>query len=275
MKKQNNKLIISFFLCLIFFSCQKESKKTALYLHASHLLYNNASIQQMDSTFLEFDLSPYSIKMYGGDLTYNSTGQIATLNYIDSLLYLSDTTTLFSVGNHDYSNLSNLQSFTNRLSYYAYHKNDISFIVLDTQLDHNDIVGEQLQLVQQVSDTINHSSHLIVLHHKLLWLVDNDTLQQQVSNVSNGNLGDCFHCLDSCNFYTEIYPLLLEVKSRNIEVILLAGDIGNKVKSFEQINSDGIILLASGIKASTEGNKVLVFEHQITDRKLSWEFIDF
>ncbi|MGB1206949.1 MAG: hypothetical protein ACPG5B_14990 [Chitinophagales bacterium] len=275
MKKQKNKLIIFLSFMLLFFSCQKENEKTALYLHASHLLYNDASIQQMDTTFLKFDLSPYSIKMFGGDLTYNSTGQITTLNYIDSLLYLSDTTTLFSVGNHDYSSLSNLQSFTNRLSYYTYHKNDITFIVLDTQIDHNDIVDAQLQLVQTVCDTINESSHLIVLHHKLLWLMDSDSLQQQVPTISNGNIGDCFHCLDSCNFYTEIYPLFLAVKNRNIEVILLAGDIGNKIKSFEQTNADGIVLLASGIKASTMGNKVLVFEHQIADRKLSWEFIDF
>jgi len=268
------KFFILLLLCISFFACQKETEKTAQYLHASHLLYNDASIQRMDSTFLEFDLSPYSIKMFGGDLTYNSTGQITTLSHIDSLLHLSDTTTLFSVGNHDYSSLSNLQSFTNRLSYYAYHKNDITFIVLDTQFDHNDIVGEQLQLIEQVSDTISKSSHLIVLHHKLLWLMDSDSLEQQVPVISNGNIGDCFHCLDSCNFYTEIYPLLLEIKNRNIEVILLAGDIGNKAKSFEQINDDGIVLLASGIKAATEGNKVLIFEHQINKKKLSWEFVD-
>ena len=272
-KKKTSILFLSFFLT--FFSCQKESEKiTAFYLHASHLRTNDVNEERIDSTFEKFDLSPYDIRMFGGDLTMNSTGQISTLNYLDSLLDLSNPTTLLSVGNHDYASLSNLQSFTNRLSYYAYQKNGITFIVLDTQLDHNDISGEQLELVQQVSDTISHSSHLIVLHHKLLWLMDSDSLQQQVADISNGNIGDCFHCLDSCNFYTEIYPLLLEVKSRNIDVILLGGDIGNKVKYFEQTNQDGIILLASGIKAATEGNKILFFEHQITDRKLNWEFVD-
>ena len=106
-------------LCITFFACQKETEKTAQYLHASHLLYNDASIQRMDSTFLEFDLSPYSIKMFGGDLTYNSTGQITTLSHIDSLLHLSDTTTLFSVGNHDWTHLYGQMQFVSQTFVYG------------------------------------------------------------------------------------------------------------------------------------------------------------
>ena len=61
----------------------------------------------------------------------------------------------------------------------------------------------------EVLDTIQQSNHLIILHHKLIWMYDHDVLESQISSVSNADLGGCFNCINPNNFYSEIYPKLV------------------------------------------------------------------
>ena len=56
-----------------------------------------------------------------------------------------------------------------------------------------------------------------------------------------------FHCINPNNFYEDVYPLLVKVRHRGIEVICIGGDIGAKANEFEYITSDTIYFLASGI----------------------------
>jgi len=137
----------------------------------------------------------------------------------------------------------------------------------------SNITGEQLQLIQAVCDTIQYSKYLILLHHKLIWMYGNLDLESSINSIANGEFGDCFYCTNANNFYSDVYPLLLNVRERNIGIICIAGDIGNKVKQFEYITPDSIFFIASGIKAGDADNKVLIMENNLISGKLSWEFI--
>jgi hypothetical protein len=120
-------------------------------------------------------------------------------------------------------------------------------LLLDVQDSLSIIAGAQLKLLTDVADTISTSSHLIILHHKFIWMSGHEELEPQISTLSNAQLGSCFYCINPNNFYTEVYPKLIEVKHRRINVICLAGDIGNKVKGFEYSTAEGLYFLASGM----------------------------
>ncbi len=240
------------------------------YIHISHT--RTSSNPFMDSLVERIDFSKFDMLWLGGDLAHLTSQDDYTMAHVDSVFDVGNINTLWSLGNHDYSDLNRIQNFTNRPPFYSYYKDGITFIVLDTQDSLSNIIGAQKDFFEGIVDTIQESSHLIILHHKLIWMYGNSYLEPQISSVSNGELGSCFYCINPNNFYTDIYPKLLEVKQKGIEVICIAGDIGFKVKEFKYITSDGIYFLASGISSGTIGNKALIFHHDITNKKLTWEY---
>ena len=240
------------------------------YLHLSHT--RTGANPYMDEMVDAIDYSKYEMLLLGGDLAFSTSLDDETMSHIDSIFDLSNPNTLWSLGNHDYSDLLRVQEFTDRLPYYAHHKDGITFIVLDTQDSLSNIIGEQKILFENVVDTLEKSSHLILLHHKLIWMYGNSDLEPNISLVSNGGLGDCFYCLNPNNFYTDIYPSLVEVKQKGIEVICIGGDIGSKTDKFEYTSQEGIYFLASGIKAGESDNKALLFEHDVSNNYLTWEY---
>lgn len=254
-------------------SCKKEPIKIPenhSYLHISHT--RTASNPKIDSIAEIIDYNKYSMVWLGGDLAYLTSSDEETISYVNSIFDIESESTLWSLGNHDYSDLELIQDFTNRPPYYAYHQNNITFLVLDTQDSLSNIIGNQLSLVNKVIDTINESTHLILLHHKLIWMYNNPLLEPQVSEVSNGMAGDCFYCLNPNNFYSEIYPRLIEVKNKGIEVICIAGDIGFNTNEFQHITQEGIYFLASGIEYGSPENKALLFYHDMQINTLSWQY---
>jgi len=274
-----NKILIRLLPLLIFFfgSCSKDeiikppiTSETKNYVHISHTRTNSNPF--MDSAVEEVDYSKFDMLWLGGDLAHLTSQDDDTMSHVDSVFDLGSTNTLWALGNHDYSDLDRIQNFTNRPPYYSFHKDEITFVVLDTQNSFSSIIGPQKDFFEGIVDTIQDSSHLIILHHKLIWMYGNANLEPQIPFVSNGGLGDCFYCLNPNNFYTDIYPKLLEVKQRGIEVLCIGGDIGFQVKEFEYITPDGISFLASGISSGTEGNKALLFNHDITNKQLTWEY---
>ena len=244
--------------------------KSNSYLHLSHTRKNVNP--QMDDVVESINYKKYDMLWLGGDLTHLTSLNDETMSHVDSIFDFSNPNTLWALGNHDYSDLFRVQGFTNRLPYYAYYKDGITFIVLDTQDSLSNIIGEQKVLFESVVDTLEKSSHLIILHHKLIWMYGNSDIEPDISSVSNGELGDCFYCLNPNNFYTDIYPGLVEVKQKGIEVICIAGDIGFKTDKFEYTTQEGIHFLASGIKAGESDNKALLFEHDVTNNNLTWEY---
>lgn len=279
MYKINSLKIFAVLLFVLYLSsCTKDpvtptpiEPTNAKYIYVSHT--RTDSNPNLDSIIEEVDYSSFDMLWLGGDLAKLSSQDDETMLHIDSIFNVGDENTLWALGNHDYTDLDRIREFTNRPPYYAYYKNGITFIIIDTQDSLSSIVGYQKELFESVVDSINLSTHLVIIHHKLIWMYDNAYLEPLIPSVSNAELGDCFYCINPNNFYTDIYPGLLEVRQKGIEVLCIGGDIGFNAKEFEYLTPEGIHFLASGVSAGEDDNKVLVFYHDIVNNDLTWEFI--
>lgn len=240
------------------------------YLHLSHTRTDSNPL--MDSIAENLDFDQFDMLLLGGDLAHLTSADDTTMRRVDSIFDVGNANTLWALGNHDYTDLGKVEQYTNRPPYYSTHKDGITFVVLDTQDSLSNMIGEQRAFLMQILDTIRESSHLMLLHHKLVWMYDDPQLEPQIPSVSNARLGDCFYCINPNNFRAEIYPQLVKVRSRGVEVICVGGDIGFRASEFEHLTADGIYLLASGIDSGEVGNKALLFYHRPDDRSLSWEF---
>lgn len=271
---------VAFCLFLIFVSCKKEEVDCPVlnysesmkyeYLHISH---TRTSLNPLiDSVAEKINYNRFDILMLGGDLAYLTSKDIETMSHVDSIFDIGNPNTLWSLGNHDYSNLNLIEAYTKRPPFYAYNKNGITFIVLDTQDSISSITSNQLKLFNTVTDTMVKSTHLILLTHKLIWMYDNEELEPQIDSVSNGPLGNCSYCVNPNNFYEDVYPKLVTIQNRGIKVMCIGGDIGFKASEFEYKTEDGIQFLASGIKFNSPESKAILFTHDITTGLLSWTF---
>lgn len=263
-------------LLLLIISCNSsntlvsEENVVVKYLHLGHTRTNENP--SMDPIIEKIDYTKYDMLWLGGDLAYLTSKDEETISHVDSIYNLSDSNTLLALGNHDYDNLDLVEEFPKRPAFYSYYNNGITFIIFDTQDSLSNIIGIQKKLFKETIQGLQNSTHLIILHHKLIWMYGNTHLQPKINSISNAPLGDCFYCINPNNFNSEVYPELVEIKKRGIEVLCIGGDIGVNAKEFEYVTEDGIYFLASGINSGDEINKGLVFTHEVTNQKLSWEF---
>ncbi len=239
------------------------------YLHLSHT--RTDTNPKMDSIAELIDYNKYDMLWLGGDLAY-STSDVETMTHLDSILDFGSPNTLWTLGNHDYIDIDIVQEYTKRPTFYTYNLNGVTFLVLDTQDSVSSILGYQKELFDNVIDTIMKSTHLIVLHHKLIWMYGDSLLEPKIPLVSNVPLSDCSFCINPNNFYTDIYPGLVAVHEKGIEVICIGGDIGMITNEFEYVTPEGIFFLASGIKAGADDNKALLFHHENVNNLITWEY---
>ena len=271
-----SKLLYFIIIVFIFNNCSNknneisELSETVNYIHISHTRTNSNPL--VDSLVATIDFKKYEMLWLGGDIAFLNSESEETMNYLNSIFNFGSSNTIWSLGNHDYTNLQLIESYTNRNSFYTFYKNGISFFVMDTQDSLSNIIGEQKEMFDNLIDTIQNSRYLIIMHHKLIWMYNHPFLETKIDSISNGELGNCFYCINPNNFYTNIYSKLKIVKQKGIEVICIAGDIGKKVKDFQYITEEGIYFLASGINSGTIGNKALVFEQNLKNDSLSWKF---
>jgi hypothetical protein len=258
-------------------SCTKEDAPTPAnnrflkrYLHLSHT--RTAANPDVVSGIDNLNFEDFDMLWLGGDMAQTTSMDDETMSYIDAIFDVGNPNTLWALGNHDYPNLDRIQNFTNRPAYYSFHKNGLTFLVLDTQDNYSKITNDQRLLFDSVIDTLKNSSHLILLHHKLIWMYDDGELEPQIADVSNGEFGTCFYCLNANNFHSNLYPQLLEIKQKEIEVICIGGDIGYKTNEFEYTTADGIHFLASGLSSNLNENQAIVFQHDLETQALTWEF---
>jgi hypothetical protein len=258
--------------CLILVSCSKDKVPDILenIVHVSHSRLTDNS--EINAKATSIDYSKFDLTILGGDMAYLSSYDIQTMSFLDNIFDLSANTTLWTLGNHDYSDTSLVRDYTDRNNFYSYHQNGITYLVLDTQMDTCNIVNAQLELVQSVTDTISASSHLMVLTHKLIWMVNHPTLHDQIPFISNGHYEPYSYSLHDNNFYQDIYPKLIDVRNRGIEVICLAGDLGLFANEFEFTTQDDIHYIASGLNDASTSDRYLILEHNITQRTLSWHY---
>lgn len=269
MSKSQTLIVLMF---LLFTSCQKEEHAT--YLHIAHTRSYDGSKDRLMSEVEALDLKKYEVLMLGGDLVLESTGDRKTLNHLDEVFDLSKDHVLWTLGNHDYRNHPEwIPEVTKRPNAFSFYKNNISYLVFDSQEDHCNTTGAQKEMLDKVVKTLkSETTHLIILHHKLIWMMDKGKLQNEINEVSNGGAGDCFYCVPENDFYSKVFPKLIEVQKKGIQVICIAGDIGAKKDQFEHQTKEGIYFLASGLKDQAKSNKVLLFDHNLETGNLTWAF---
>jgi hypothetical protein len=221
----------------------------------------------------EINFSNYDMILLGGDLTQSTTMNYATLDYCDSLFDLGNPNTLWTMGNHDMSHPEYVPEYTHRPTFYAYNIQHMTFLVLNTELDANGfescyISGEQLEMIQEVTDTLLNSKYLILLQHRLLWMIGNEDLEEHLDSV-----GQSTAQLDTSNFYQEVYPLLQLVKSKGIQIICLGGDRADL--NIEYSPEDSITYLASAMVPAYPDtvNHVIVLTCNTENDSISWEFV--
>ncbi|MDA9274887.1 hypothetical protein N9P59_00155, partial [Crocinitomicaceae bacterium] len=130
-------------------------------------------------------------------------------------------------------------------------------------------------MFNNVVDTIQESSHLIVLTHKLIWMYGNNNLEPLVPEISNGQLGNNSWNIFPNNFYNDLYWKLLDLQNAGIQVICIGGDIGINSAVFEHRFDSGIQFLASGVYYNNvQSKKALVFEHTKSKGLLTWEYVN-
>lgn len=270
-----------FVFVLLFLSltaCKKEAiqdndpRQRKTYLHLSHT-------REVDNPNIlpgvnELNFDDYDLLLLGGDLGQNTSENPSSMVFYDQLFNFASSKTLWTLGNHDYEDTMLVSSFTSRPTYYAYHENGITFIVLDTQMDSSNISGAQLNYVLGVLDTMQTSSHCLLLHHKLMWHPELPHFNADSVQLGNGELGDCHWCLNpENNFYEVLYPELVAVEKRGVQVLLVGGDFGNQVSSFSYKTTEGIQILGSGLTYLDGGRgEYLVFRHYPKVRHLEWRF---
>ncbi len=222
-----------------------------------------------NADFYTIDFLKYQIRLLGGDLAKNTSADVSVMETFDGFFDFGNPNTLWALGNHDYDDLQLVSDYTNRPPFYTHHFKGITVLVLDTQDDWSNFSGEQLDLITQVTDTIEQSGALVLLQHKLTWLYNNLTISNEVR--PNGSVGSCFHCINPNNFYTDVYPRLVAVEQRGVEVYCLAGDLGFHDKTYHYLDPDGIEFLACGMNLDASDNVALVLNFDGITQQLSWE----
>jgi hypothetical protein len=303
MKKHLFKFVILLAIALLFQNCnnffEKKELETFHYFFAGHCYqWNSPNWGRTDFRLEKIGLDTFDQIWLGGDLVENLFHHPQNMEFVDSFFQVGKPTTHWAIGNHDVldqkGDFSGIEKRTKRKSYNSSHQNGITMLVLNTtefsfpayqnQPHECELLDGQMNLIKAVTDTIENSSHLIILHHHAL--LTNEIAEQKIKveeafNIytPSFNLG----CEDRGTFSELVYPRLQEVQKRGVQVILIGGDAGLQVKEFDFTTEDGISFLGSGLNnsAGTDGkpdhfnsapDKVLIFKHQPEVRKLEWEF---
>ena len=291
---RKNHYIIPCFLLVLFTACKKNDNYLTIpdpcstscqYLYLGHIYeYPNT----VDPRVEQAGLNKYAQIWLGGDVCSETTREESTLDYLDNLFDLGSKNTHWSVGNHDVRNGNTewITARTGRDLYYTEHKDGLTFLVLNTTLFNSDDclkIETQTALIRSVCDTIGISSHLIILMHNVVWGklegVDDDT------GFANANYSWLpFDCPPPATFDLVVYPELVKVQQRGVQVICIAGDLGNAATTYEFTSQENVTFIGSGITAQTVYNEqwpthgqrdsVLILTHDLSGRQLSWEFVD-
>ncbi len=277
--KTKNIFLLSFVFFSVLFSCKRKPNYDNLkqYIFLGHI-YRCCVSNRVDKRVEKIDFSKYDKIMLGGDVCVESSKEKSTLQYIDSLFDISSPDTYWAIGNHDVTNGNPdfIEEFTGKNLFYADYTNGITIFVLDTYLEENRL-NEQFNLFTKVCDTIQKSSHLLLLMHNVVW--DSVSTQFNGDDFANGNYPH-WHCRTNPYdyFYHSMYPKLKEVQDRGINVMCISGDLGQREKRyFDFISSEGIELIGSGIDNSNSIHEkpddyILILKHDLKYKTIIPEF---
>ena len=259
--------IFSLLLFISYSSFVPAQQDTARYLFMGHPRDDDREHQYLLKTVEKIDYKKFELILLGGDLTWSTSAERSTLHYCDSVFHLGDSNTHLAAGNHDLSNVSDLLEFTKKPRFYAFSRNNITFLILDTDITTPDFKGEQLEMIQNVTDTIEKSDYLLLIHHRIIWMVGIPELAYLMDSVAASTKN-----LSHSDFYTDVYPLLQKTKRRGVQVLCLAGDRTDV--NIKYIPEDSITFLASGMRgtAPDEENFAIILTHHVQTGELDWAF---
>jgi hypothetical protein len=262
------KLMLITVLVIIPFLSGFTQPDTARYIFMGHPRDDDRQHEYLLKTVELIDYSKFDLILLGGDLTWNTSADRSTLEYCDSVFSLGDSSTHLAAGNHDLDNVADLLEFTKKSRYYAFSRNNIVFLVLDTEVSVPDFKGEQLEMIRDVADTIEKSDYLVLIHHRIVWMVGVPDLLYLMDSVAASTKN-----LSQSDFYTDVYPLLQKVKHKGIQVLCLAGDRTDV--NIRYIPEDSITFLASGMRGTVpdEENFAIILTHVIHTGNLGWDFV--
>lgn len=269
MKSIHQRAFLSFITLIAFGSQVLQAQTDSIqYLFIGHPRYDDREHEYVLKTVEKLDYSKFDLLLLGGDLTWNTSELISTLEYCDTIFNLGDTNTHLAIGNHDIDNIASLLAFTQKERYYSFSRNNITFIVLDTELTTPDISGSQLDLIKSVTDTIKNSDYLVLIHHRILWMANNSDLAHLKDSVASSSRN-----LSSSNFFDDVYPELQKVKNKGIQIYCIAGDRTDI--NIEYSIEDSIFFIASGMVGTfpDSNNYAVVFTHFPQDHMLNYEFV--
>ncbi len=249
---------------------QNNNNSSSTYIFLSHT--RTSTNDRIFKKVYDLNLELYEMTLLGGDLGVDSF-QDDFINHIDSIFNLKSKNTLWSVGNHDVTTNENFKNLTGKNKYHSYKTNNTTFITLDTQDSLSNIVGKQKQYFLDILKNTS-SKNIIIISHKLIFMDQHPIMDGQINKVCNGPKGKCDYCHNRNNFQHEIYPELVKLKEKGINIIWIGGDLGYKTSSFEYKDLNGIIFLGNGFWFKNKENKVLVLSEDKSSIKYKFVFID-
>jgi len=265
------------FILLLFSTTLWGQKDTLKYIFFGHCYQAETVGDKVDYRIEDFDFSDYDGIWLGGDCCSEATLKFSTVKYMDSLFDLSNSLTFWALGNHDTrnGNWEWIRYFTKRKTFYTTTQRGITYIVLNTNILPNDceLLDQQYEIIKNVCDTISSSSHLILLMHHGIWnnvpgIPPNPSTYAHSSlPYWNSNCDDV-----NSNFVNSVYPKLIEVQNRGIQVICIMGDVGATAKKLDFTSDDGIKFLGCGLYHNSPEDYVLIFQHIPKKRELTWNY---
>lgn len=257
-----NKSVVFAFLSFISSLCFAQDS-VYKYVFMGHLRYGDDDVLE---GVANFPYDQYDATLLGGDVLLATSQTTAYLDYTDNIFGLSDTNTLFAIGNHDIHNVAALLSFTERPRYYAYYRDQTTFVVLDTEINTGNISGSQLAFFNSVCDTLSTTKHLVVIHHRIIWMVDNPDLADRLDVI-----GGSSKSLSGLNYWSDIHPQFQAVKNRGIDVLVLAGDRASELIEYEP--EDSLNFIACGMRNYDTGepNYYIEITNNVSNGKMTWE----
>ena len=246
------------------------------YLFIGHCYQINTVGNKVDYRIEQLDKTPYSGIWLGGDVCSETMANYSTVQYVDSLFDLGNPETHWALGNHDArdGNWEWYTEFTGRKTWYAYSSHQITRIIMNTNLlpVNCEWLNDEYNMICNVCDTISQSKYLILLMHHGIWR-NVPGLPAPASYAQSDLVYWNANC-DSVDtpFNKTIYPKLLAVKNRGIEVICVLGDMGAGAKKFEMDSDDGIHFLGCGLYHNESDNNVLNFTYLPSTQTLHWQF---
>lgn len=282
-------------LALLMTGCLTDEEVLNKYLFLGHP-YDWNDGYRLDPRLEQIDLSVYRQIWLGGDVCSRTTEKPETLSYLDSVLDFSNEHVQWTLGNHDvmYGNDSLLTNLTGKPSFYTQPLGGgITLMVLNTNLfwfwpskpPPEDCAEKeaQYQMIRSVLDTIERSSHLVILHHHSLLKDHKPDSLQEVFNIDPGTVA--MTCEYEDQFSALVYPELVAAQNRGVQIVMVGGDLGMRIKQFEYQTPEGIWILGSGINNSLirenapeyvthfGPDRVLIFYHEPGRASLRWEFV--